>query len=144
MYKKILVPLDGSPLAEAVLPHAEALAKSEHAEIIILRVPNAPVSEFLSRDPMIAEMIHADMEKESEEYVHNKVAALEKENIKVTGITKDGPVPDTILNVADETHADIIAMSTHGRTGISRWLMGSVADKIIHHAHIPVILIHPN
>lgn len=144
MYKKILVPLDGSPLAEAVLPHAEALAKSEHAEIIILRVPNAPVSEFLSRDPMIAEMIHADMEKESEEYIHNKVAALEKENIKVTGITKDGPVPDTILNVADETHADIIAMSTHGRTGISRWLMGSVADKIIHHAHIPVMLIHPN
>lgn len=144
MYKKILVPLDGSPLAEAVLPHAEALAKSEHAEIIILRVPNAPVSEFLSRDPMIAEMIHADMEKESEEYVHNKVAALEKENIKVTGITKDGLVPDTILNVADETHADIIAMSTHGRTGISRWLMGSVADKIIHHAHIPVMLIHPN
>jgi nucleotide-binding universal stress UspA family protein len=144
MYKKILVPLDGSPLAEAVLPHAEALAKSEHAEIIILRVPNAPVSEFLSRDPMIAEMIHDDMEKESEEYVHNKVAALEKENIKVTGITKDGSVPDTILAVADETHADIIAMSTHGRTGVSRWLMGSVADKIIHHAHIPVMLIHPN
>ena len=144
MYKKILVPLDGSPLAEAVLPHAEALAKSEHAEIIILRVPNVPVSEFLSRDPMIAEMIHDDMEKESEEYVHNKVAALEKENIKVTGITKDGPVPDTILAVADETHADIIAMSTHGRTGVSRRLMGSVADKIIHHAHIPVMLIHPN
>lgn len=144
MYKKILVPLDGSPLAEAVLPHAEALAKSEHAEIIILRVPNAPVSEFLSRDPMIAEMIHADMEKESEEYVHNQVAALEKENIKVTGITKDGAVPDTILAVADETHADMIAMSTHGRTGVSRWLMGSVADKIVHHAHIPVMLIHPN
>jgi nucleotide-binding universal stress UspA family protein len=144
MYKKILVPLDGSPLAEAVLPHAEALAKSEHAEIIILRVPNAPVSEFLSRDPLIAEMIHADMEKESEEYVHNKVAELEKENIKVTGFTKDGPVPDTILAVADETHADIIAMSTHGRTGISRWLLGSVADKIIYHAHIPVMLIHPN
>ena len=144
MYKKILVPLDGSPLAEAVLPHAEALAKSEHAEIIILRVPNAPVSEFLSRDPLIAEMIHTDMEKESEEYVHNKVAALEKENIKVTGMTKDGPVPETILDVADETHADIIAMSTHGRTGVSRWLMGSVADRVVHYSHIPVMLIHPN
>ena len=144
MYKKILVPLDGSPLAEAVLPHAEALAKSEHAEIIILRVPNAPVSEFLSRDPMIAEMIHADMEKESEEYVQGKVAMLEKDNIKVTGITKDGLVPDTILEVADETHADIIAMSTHGRTGVSRWLMGSVADRVVHYSHIPVMLIHPN
>jgi nucleotide-binding universal stress UspA family protein len=72
------------------------------------------------------------------------VAELKRDNIQVTGITKDGPVPETILDVADETHADMIAMSTHGRTGISRWLMGSVADKIIHHAHIPVMLIHPN
>jgi nucleotide-binding universal stress UspA family protein len=46
--------------------------------------------------------------------------------------------------LSNETHADMIAMSTHGRTGVSRWLMGSVADKIIHHAHIPVMLIHPN
>ena len=144
MYKKILVPLDGSPLAEAVLPHAEALAKSEDAEIILLRIPNVPTSEFLARDPMIAEIIYKDMEKESEDYVHNKVTELKNDNIKVTGITKDGPVPETILDVADETHADMIAMSTHGRTGISRWLMGSVADKIIHHAHIPVMLIHPN
>jgi nucleotide-binding universal stress UspA family protein len=144
MYKKILVPLDGSPLAEAVLPHAEALAKSEHAEIVILRVPATPTSEFLSRDPMVANRIRKDMETESEEYVYNTVAVLEKEHIKATGITKDGPVADTILNVADETHADIIAMSTHGRTGVSRWLMGSVADKIVHHAHIPVMLIHPN
>jgi len=144
MYKKILVPLDGSPLAEAVLPHAEALAKSEHAEIVILRVPNVPTTEYLARDPMIAEVIYKDMEKESEDYVHNKVIELEKDNIRVTGITKDGPVADTILEVAEETHADMIAMSTHGRTGVSRWLMGSVADKIVHHAHIPVMLIHPN
>lgn len=144
MYKKILVPLDGSPLAEAVLPHAEALAKSEHAEIVILRIPNVPTSEFLARDPMIAELIYKDLKKESEDYVHNKVAELKRDNIQVTGITKDGPVPETILDVADETHADMIAMSTHGRTGVSRWLMGSVADKIIHHAHIPVMLIHPN
>ena len=144
MYKKILVPLDGSPLAEAVLPHAEALAKSEHAEIVILRIPNVPASEFLARDPMIAEIIYKEMEKESEDYVHTKVTELKKDNIMVTGITKDGPVPETILDVADETHADMIAMSTHGRTGVSRWLMGSVADKIVHHAHIPVMLIHPN
>jgi len=144
MYKKILVPLDGSTLAEAVLPHAEALAKSEHAEIIILRVPAIPTTEFLSRDPLVASMIHKDMEKESKEYVQDKVTMLERENIKVTGITKDGLVPDTILDVAEETHADMIAMSTHGRTGMKRWLMGSVADKVIHHAHIPVMLIHPN
>jgi nucleotide-binding universal stress UspA family protein len=144
MYKKILVPLDGSTLAEAVLPHAEALAKSEHAEIVILRVPATPASEFLAHDPNAAAMIMKSMEEEAEEYVLNKVAYFADEQIKATGITKDGAVPETILEVAEQTHADIIAMSTHGRTGMSRWLMGSVADRVVHYSHIPVMLIHPN
>jgi len=144
MYKKILVPLDGSQLAEAVLPHAEALAKSEHAEIIILRVPTIPASEFMARDPNVAGLIRQSMLEEAEEYVQHKVETVEEEHIKATGMTREGPVPDMILQVADETHADVIAMSTHGRSGIQRWLMGSVADKIVNHAHIPVMLIHPN
>jgi nucleotide-binding universal stress UspA family protein len=144
MYKKILVPLDGSKLAEAVLPHAEALAKSENAEIIILRVPTTPASEFMARDPSVASMIRQSVMEEAEEYVHDKVGTIEEEHIKATGMTREGPVPEMILEVADETHADMIAMSTHGRSGIQRWLMGSVADKIVHHAHIPVMLIHPN
>jgi len=144
MYKKTLVPLDGSLLAEAVLPHAEALAKSEHAEIVILRVPTTPPTEFLSRDPMVASLIRKDIETESEEYIHDKVTVLENEHIKATGVTREGPVSETILDVAEETHADMIAMSTHGRTGISRWLMGSVADRVVHYSHIPVMLIHPN
>jgi nucleotide-binding universal stress UspA family protein len=144
MYKKILVPLDGSPLAEAVLPHAEALAKLENAEIVILRVPITPSAEYFAHDPQVSEIIRRDSAKEAEAYVSNTITALNKEQIKATGITREGYVPDTILEVAEETHADIIAMSTHGRTGINRWLMGSVADKIVHHAHIPVMLIHPN
>lgn len=144
MYKKILVPLDGSPLSEAVLPHAEALAKSEHAELIILRIPAAPSSEFLAQDPLIAEMIRNDMAAEAENYVNKVVSTLQKDEVQAIGMTRDGLVPDMILKVADETHADIIAMSTHGRTGVSRWLLGSVADKIVHHAHIPVMLVHPN
>jgi nucleotide-binding universal stress UspA family protein len=144
MYKKILVPLDGSPNAEAVLPHAEALAKSENAELIILRVPSIPAAEFVALDPVIASTLRQDIRDEATTYVTEKVNTLKRENIKATGITKEGPVPDTILDVAVETQADMIAMSTHGRTGVKRWLMGSVADKIIHHAHIPVMLIHPN
>jgi len=144
MYKKILVPLDGSELAEAALPHAEAIAKSEGAEIILLRVPMLPAAEFFARDPSIAMRIQQEEEAEAMEYINKKMDELKKEQIKVSAITQDGSVPDTILAVADETHADIIAMSTHGRTGIQRWLMGSVADRVVHHAHIPVILIHPN
>lgn len=144
MYKKILVPLDGSPLAEAALPHAEAIAKSEGAEIVLLRIPTMPTAEFFSRDPAIAIKIHDEEQAEAVNYINLKVEELKKDHIKVSAVTQDGPIPDTILAVAEETHADMIAMSTHGRTGLQRWLMGSVADKVVHHAHIPVMLIHPN
>lgn len=144
MYKKILVPLDGSELAEAVLPHAEALAKSEGAEIVLLRVAVIPDENLFSRNPALATNIIKEVEEEADAYMMNEVIKLRGEDINVSGITRDGLVPDTILAVADETHADVIAMSTHGRTGVKRWLMGSVADKVVHYAHIPVMLIHPS
>lgn len=144
MYKKILVSLDGSTLAEAALPHAEALAKSEGAEIIILRVPNLPAADLFARYPAMANKIVEDMEIETDQYLQEEVNKLSKEGVKVSGLLREGPVPDTILAVAEEKQADLIAMSTHGRTGVQRWLLGSVADKIVHHAHIPVMLIHPN
>ena len=144
MYKKILVPLAGSPLAEAALPHAEAIAKSEGAEIILLRIPMMPATEFFAREPSIAVRIHEEEQEETIKYINLKVEELKKDHIKVSAVTQDGPVPETILSVAEETHADMIAMSTHGRTGMQRWLMGSVADRVVHHAHIPVMLIHPN
>ena len=143
MYKKILVPLDGSELAETVLPHAEALAKSEGAEIILLRVAVTPNEALFSRNPALATNIIKEVEEETDAYMKAEVEKLKDEGVKVSGITRDGLVPDTILTVAEETHADVIAMSTHGRTGVKRWLLGSVADKVVHHAHIPVMLIHP-
>jgi nucleotide-binding universal stress UspA family protein len=144
MYKKILVPLDGSPLSEAVLPHAEELAKKDGAEIVILRVPEHIEPKF--RAQAYAESIHAqeDADKAAEAYVHDKAALLQQENIKARGIAREGPVTETILAVAEETHADAIAMSTHGWKGLQHLLKGSVAEKIVQNAHIPVIVIHPN
>ena len=144
MYKKILVPLDGSPLTEAVLPHAQALAKSEGAEIVLLSVPVTPNLDYLSRTPGLATQIIEDAERETEAYLKTEVEKLTGEGTKVTSVMREGPIPEMILMVADEVHADVIAMSTHGRSGIQRWLMGSVADRVVHHAHIPVMLIHPN
>lgn len=144
MYKKILVPLDGSPLAEAALPHAKTIAKTGDAEIILLRVPMMPATEFFAREPMIAVKIREEEQAEAIQYINAKVDELKKEHLKATAVTQDGPVPDTILSIAEDTQADIIVMSTHGRTGLQRWLMGSVADRVVHHAHIPVMLIHPN
>ena len=145
MYKKILVPLDGSTLAEAVLPHVQALAKSEGAEIVLLSVPVTPSLDYLERTPGLATQIIEESEKETEAYLTAEVAKLIGEgNKKVSHIMREGPIPEMILQVADEVHADMIAMSTHGRSGIQRWLMGSVADRVVNHAHIPVMLIHPN
>jgi nucleotide-binding universal stress UspA family protein len=147
MYKKILVPLDGSPLAEAVLPYAEDLAKTENAEIILLTVPNIPTTDVFVRNATMAsviEDIQKDVEEAAVKYVNDKAVAIKKDNVKVSVMVQTGPVPDTIIQVAENMHVDMIAMSTHGRTGIQRWLMGSVADQIIHGTHIPVMLIHPN
>jgi nucleotide-binding universal stress UspA family protein len=144
MYKKILVPLDGSQHSEAVLPHAEALARSEHAELIILRVPITPTTEYFAADPHLSSALRKDIEAEAEQYVHEKVMAIQQEHIPARGLTREGAVPDTIIQVAQETHADLIAMSTHAWTGLKRWVMGSVADEVIHHTHIPVMVIHPN
>lgn len=144
MYKKILVPLDGSPLAEAALPHAEALAKSEGAELILLRVAVTPARYLFAHNPAEGNNIIHMIEREAEDYMKEEVAKLRSEGVKVTGITRDGTPPEEILEVAEETHADVIAMSTHGRTGVNRWLMGSVADRVVHYSHIPVMLIHPN
>lgn len=144
MYKRILVPLDGSPLAEAALPHAEAIARAEGAEIVLLRVPVVPVTEFFNREPSIGAKIQEEEDAEAERYINKIACNVNRLHIPVSAITREGFVPETILAVAEETHADLIAMSTHGRAGVQRWLMGSVADRVVHHSHIPVILIHPN
>lgn len=144
MYKKILVPLDGSTLAEAALPHAEAIAKSEGAEIILLRIPMMPATEFFAREPSIAVRIQQEEEAVAKKYLDTKLNELKKEKIQASIIMLEGSVPDTILGIAEETHTDMIVMSTHGRMGLKRWLIGSVADRVVHQAHIPVMLIHPN
>jgi nucleotide-binding universal stress UspA family protein len=144
MYKKILVPLDGSALSEAALPHAEEIAKKEGAEIIILRVPDHIEPKFPTQ--AYIESLHAQKEadEQAEVYIKEKVEVLTRDHIKVEGITRDGPVMETILAVAEETHADLITMSTHGWKGLQHLLKGSIAEKIVQNSRVPVMVIHQN
>ena len=144
MYKKILVPLDGSPLAEAVLPHAQALADSEGAEIILLRVAVNPAAEFSFSDPALASDLIDTMEAETLSYLQSIRSKLQKAGIRTNFLIREGSVAETILEVSSEVNADLIAMSTHGRSGISRWLMGSIADRVVNHSPVPVLLIRPH
>jgi len=141
MYKKILVPLDGSKTAEGVLPHAQALAYSEGAEIILLTVAANPAMDYVFSDPAVAEKAVAEQEARSKKYIGDIESQLKTAGFKVSTLLRVGAVADVILKSADEIQVDVIAMSTHGRTGPARWLLGSVADRVVRNSKIPVLLI---
>jgi len=141
MFKKILVPLDGSSFAEEALPHARELAECGGAEIVLARVdePYEPPPGIFVPATAIPEVVRLS----AGEYLEQLVSRLRLAGIKVESAVLDGKVADAILKYAGEEGVDLIVMSTHGRTGISRLLMGSVAEQIVHGAHCPVLLMRP-
>jgi nucleotide-binding universal stress UspA family protein len=145
MYKKIVVPLDGSDLSEAALPHARALAEKTGAELLLLRVAVSPLYLEAPLDPTFSAVIVESaltMQKEAAQYLERIAAPLREADLNVTTQVHDGGVAaEAILNEATKFGADLIVMSTHGRSGVTRWLIGSVADRVVHGAQIPVMLI---
>lgn len=141
MYKKILVPLDGSKVAEGVLPHAKSLAYSEGAELILLTVAANPAMDFVFSDPGLAESAVQEQEEKSKTYIAAIENDLKSAGFRVSTLMRVGSVAETILGVAEEVQADVIAMSTHGRTGAARWLLGSIAERVVHNSKVPVLLI---
>jgi nucleotide-binding universal stress UspA family protein len=143
MYTKILVPLDGSEFAEAALPHARALAECTGAEIILLRVVTQPVRAYAAPDPLLYQSYQEDTVAECANYLELVAEDLKAAGYKVTIETGTGPVAETILEFAQGLGADLIAMSTHGRSGLARWFIGSTADKVMRAATLPVLLTRP-
>jgi nucleotide-binding universal stress UspA family protein len=141
MYRKILVPLDGSKVAEGVLPHAKDLAYSQGAELILLTVGANPAMDFAFSDPGIARSAVMEQEERSKKYMDGIEQDLKSAGFKTSTVLRVGSVAETILGVAEELGVDCIAMSTHGRTGPARWLIGSIAERVVHNSKIPVLLI---
>jgi nucleotide-binding universal stress UspA family protein len=141
MYSKILVPLDGSKTAEGVLPHAKALAYSEGAELVLLTVTANPALDYAFSDPGLAQRAEEDQEERSKRYMAEVEQQLKSAGFKVSTLLRVGAVADVILTVAEEMQVDVIAMSTHGRTGPARWLLGSVAERVVRSSKVPVMLI---
>jgi nucleotide-binding universal stress UspA family protein len=141
MYRKILVPLDGSKVAEGVLPHAKSLAYSEGAELILLIVAANPAVDFAFSDPGLAQSAIEEQEERSKKYMDRIESDLKAAGFRTSSLLRIGSVAEVILEVADELHADVIAMSTHGRTGPARWLLGSIAERVVHNSKVPVLLI---
>lgn len=144
MHKRILVPLDGSDFSEAVLPHAQSFARALNAEIILLHVIAEPAPEFDPHTSPLSPPIELKKEKaETLEYIKAACSKLEKDGVRATYLIRDGAVAEMILEAAEVMQADMIAMSTHGRTGLLQLLLGSVAERVVQKSPILVALIRP-
>ncbi len=141
MYKKILVPLDGSELAKTALDQAERLAKTFDAEIVLFQV--VPFMPIYGSPELVTPLIVDEKQKEAaEKYLANLAEELKKKGLKVTGVVRTGQqVAVEIIDFAKESGANLIIMCTHGRSGISRWVLGSVALKVLTRAETPILLI---
>ncbi len=142
MYRKILVPLDGSELAKKALDHAEELAKAYGAEIILLQVVH--LMPMYGSPELVTPLIVDDKQKEvAERYLTNLAEEMKARGHKVAAIVRTGQhVAVEIIDFAKERGVDLIVMCTHGRSGITRWVLGSVAHKVVTRAETPILLIH--
>jgi nucleotide-binding universal stress UspA family protein len=149
MYQKILVPLDGSELAECVLPHVKTMATAcDIRQVVLLRVVeplSAGTPSPLALDFEVVEfkIIEKARMKTAEEYLARIEAQLSKEGLSVEAKVLTGKPAETISEFAEREKVDLIAIATHGLSGVSRWVFGSVADKIMRSASAPVLLIRP-
>ncbi|MFB3885205.1 MAG: universal stress protein [Thermodesulfobacteriota bacterium] len=143
MYKKILVPLDGSELAKKALDHAEKLAKIFDSEITLFQV--VPFMPIYGSPELVTPLIIDEKQKEAvEKELTRLVEELKKKGYKASAMVRTGQqVAVEIIDFAKEVGADLIVMSTHGRSGITRWVVGSVAHKVLIRAETPILLLRP-
>jgi nucleotide-binding universal stress UspA family protein len=144
MYRRILVPLDGSSRAEAILPYVEDLAHRFGSSVVFLQVLEPISISLLNPDPQAEDTIHALEEQQEQEasiYLNSRCGEFREKNIKARTRLARGPVVSTIAELACHENADLIAMASHGRTGFSRVVYGSVAAGILHCVDRPLLLI---
>jgi len=143
MYTKILVPLDGSALAERALPHAEEIAKGTGAELILMQVVGIPLADAPEAGPAEEEKSFEAEVDSARSYLESIGNRLREAGLPVRSIVARGAADSEILGFAHRENVDILVMSTHGRSGISKLLMGSIAQKVMLTTKRPVMLVKP-
>jgi nucleotide-binding universal stress UspA family protein len=142
MYHNILVPLDGSKMAESILDHVEDLARQDQAQVILLQVEDTPV--MLGRDEVIDTATYKKTLQKRQQRVKSYLANL-MEKLQESGIDAHykigyGSVTKTIAETAAEEKADLVAMATDGFDGLSRSVFGSVAAGLVQKVHCPMLI----
>lgn len=147
MYKKILVPMDGSELAECVLPHVESIAKGCSVEsVTFVRVVEpvlTPISggegSFTAQD---WKRVESETRAEAELYLNQLQSRIKYDGTNIqTEIITGGRAANMIAAYATKNAIDLITIASHGRSGVSRWVWGSVADRVLRSACVPVLIV---
>jgi nucleotide-binding universal stress UspA family protein len=136
MFERILLPLDGSPVAEALLDRLGPILTRNDSELLLLRV--APTSVYPYAELPI---VVPDIRIESRAYVQRIAQGLIERGARARPLVEEGPPAGTILDVAEREKATLIAMPTHGRTGIARWVFGSVTEKVVRASPVPLLVV---
>jgi nucleotide-binding universal stress UspA family protein len=147
MYKKILAPLDGSQLAECTLAHIKAVATAcQVPEVVLLQIIE-PITRRGYMPAELAEDTYRDTKEAAEvqakDYLSEVADSLKKDGIAVETDIGYGLPADEILNYITDNGVDLTILSTHGRSGITRWVFGSVAERIVRHSVMPVLIVTP-
>jgi nucleotide-binding universal stress UspA family protein len=146
MYQKILVPMDGSENSECVFEHVRDVATGCHVSgVILLRVIEPFPTYYM--DYRISETFIRQAQDatkaDAAEYLNKVADKMKKEGMSVSTTVLEGNAASTILDYAAKNAVDLIIMATHGRTGISRFALGSVADKVVRGSSAPVMVVAP-
>lgn len=141
MYQRILVPLDGSELAEVVFTYAKELAGRLDLEVILLLVFSPALREFIPMHRAYVERAAEIVRRQAKKVQEKTGIQPGVKPIKVRGELAGGYAAEEILRYADENTVDLILMATHGRSGRKRWAMGNIADKVLRASKVPILLV---
>jgi nucleotide-binding universal stress UspA family protein len=144
MYKKVLVPLDGSELAECVIPHIEALGRASGAyvELITIVEPvEMPTRGKIALSDDDLKQINTEARKEAHAYLNQIIKRLLRSGITAHATVLSGKPAETLVDYIASNDIDILIMATHGRSGITKWFWGSIAEKVLRAVNIPVLLV---
>ncbi|MFW6126281.1 MAG: universal stress protein [Chloroflexota bacterium] len=143
MYEKVLVPLDGSEFSECSLAHVKAIAKKfQVAEVVVLHVMDEPTpsSSVYGR---AAQELYRSRDGEIRSYLQRVAGDLKAEGIPAQPLVVSGNAAEEILNYVRDNNVDLVIMSTHGRSGVTRWALGSVAERVLRHSPTAVLTSSP-
>jgi len=139
----IVVPLDGSELSERAIPYATLFAKTLGGRLLLVTVWEGAEEALIRALPGSASDLFKEGERYYEKYLAGVAKKYLKDGVKIDAEVLAGQPADTILKLLEERHVDLLAIATHGRSGLGRWWSGSVAGEITHRAHVPRLVVGP-